>query len=75
MVSKNNQNLVDRIESAISHLVLKSTTSVPYDTILKLQEFQKQEVNNPIIHSQLSLMLENIDYGHHNQIPLCQDTG
>ena len=75
MVSKNNQNLVDRIESAISHLVLKSTTSVPYDTILKLQEFQKQEINNPIIHSQLSLMLENIDYGHHNQIPLCQDTG
>ena len=68
-------SLLTTIEHAIYDLILKSSTSVCEDTVQKLQEFKEKEKENPVQYSQLNLMLDNIEYGHENLIPLCQDTG
>ncbi|UYP45120.1 hypothetical protein NEF87_001405 [Candidatus Lokiarchaeum ossiferum] len=67
--------LLASVELAIYDLILKSSTSVCEDTIQKLKEIREIEKENPIQLSQIDLMLDNIEYGHSNQIPLCQDTG
>lgn len=68
-------SLLASIELAIYDLILKSSTSICVDTIQKLKEYRENEEGHPIQQSQIDLMLDNIDYGHTNQIPLCQDTG
>ena len=63
------------IYDIIYELLSKSSTSIPKDTQKKLNEFLMFEKENPIASAQLELMINNISYGHDNQIPLCQDTG
>lgn len=56
-------------------MILKSVTRVPIDVQDKLNEFSQKESKNPITSAQLDLMLQNLNYGKENCLPLCQDTG
>ena len=65
----------ESISKAVEKLVIQSTTRVPSDVFQKLEGIREKETQSPISSSQIDLMVENINYGCENEIPICQDTG
>src|SRR6056297_1910014 len=63
------------VKDATKKLILKSSTSVPSDILQELYRIRQEEKNSEINLSQIDLMVENIEYGCENKIPICQDTG
>ncbi len=67
--------LKQSIRVALEELVVKSTTRVPTDVFQKLEEIKDKEKKSLVVSPQIDLMVENIEYGCKNEIPICQDTG
>ena len=68
-------NLLEIIEDSLYSLISYSAQNVTQKTIIELKKMLENEKNNDIARSQLELMLDNVNYGKKNQIPVCQDTG
>lgn len=64
-----------KFQSGLYKSLIHTSTTVTSNTINKLQDLLENEKNNPIISSQLDLILENIEYAKKMSIPVCQDTG
>jgi fumarate hydratase subunit alpha len=70
-----NSELLTIIKQTLKTLIIRTVTNLPQDVCQALNEIKLHEKDNPIASSQLDLILENIDYGSQNLLPLCQDTG
>lgn len=74
MMDQDLSQLVNKIEDAISSIIIKATTEIPNDLSDLINKSLKAEVSE-IPKSQLKLILENFEYAAENKIPICQDTG
>ena len=78
MKKSQEEKLISRITKALYTTILKSATQVPEDImqeLIKLKNKEENEMHNQIAATQLKLMIENINFGKENTIPICQDTG
>ncbi len=69
------ENFQKLFKSALYRTIHYTATNVSPKTVSILKEMLHQEQSHPIQCSQLGLMLDNIEYAHNQQIPVCQDTG
>lgn len=63
------------IENAVYQLILRSSTSVPKDVFVYLENCRDSMHQDSIPRVQMDLMIENIKYGEVRKFPICQDTG
>ncbi len=72
MIEKEMERILDQ---TLHKLILRSATSITPAVVDLLTQYLQANQNNPIISTQLQLMLENEAYGRQTCRPICQDTG